>query len=345
MYAGRPERMKQVNEALVREALAARGKATKAQLGADTGLSLPTISQATAALTERGEIRAAGMMRSSGGRKATEYELDEAAGTVYAIALERDRIDWAMANALGTVVSTGGRLVRSNPVSEAVELVGAMRRDAVIRSSERVVLAIGVPGAVQDGRVITGHFEEQWYDTDIAEFFRKRTGLPVVVENDINASALGYERRLDSIGQCPHSLVYVYVSGTCTGSGIVVGGQVVRGAAHFAGELDYLPVARGQTLRDALAGAVGDESIVDALASALAAVNCVVNPALFVVGGPGFRFDLSDAVEAEFKARVPVSVRPRLAFERDTMPHYLNGLCGLALDRMFSSFRLVSGGT
>lgn len=345
MYAGRPERMKQVNEALVREALAARGKATKAQLGADTGLSLPTISQAMAALTERGEIRAAGMMRSSGGRKATEYELDEAAGTVYAIALERDRIDWAMANALGTVVSTGGRLVRSNPVSEAVELVGAMRRDAVIRSSERVVLAIGVPGAVQDGRVITGHFEEQWYDTDIAEFFRKRTGLPVVVENDINASALGYERRLDSIGQCPHSLVYVYVSGTCTGSGIVVGGQVVRGAAHFAGELDYLPVARGQTLRDALAGAVGDESIVDALASALAAVNCVVNPALFVVGGPGFRFDLSDAVEAEFKARVPASVRPRLAFERDTMPHYLNGLCGLALDRMFSSFRLVSGGT
>jgi len=337
--------MKQVNEALVREALAARGKATKAQLGADTGLSLPTISQAMAALTERGEIRAAGMMRSSGGRKATEYELDEAAGTVYAIALERDRIDWAMANALGTVVSTGGRLVRSNPVSEAVELVGAMRRDAVIRSSERVGLAMGVPGAVQDGRVITGHFEEQWYDTDIAEFFRKRTGLPVVVENDINASALGYERRLDSIGQCPHSLVYVYVSGTCTGSGIVVGGQVVRGAAHFAGELDYLPLARGLTLRDALAGAVGDESIVDALASALAAVNCVVNPALFVVGGPGFRFDLSDAVEAEFKARVPASVRPRLAFERDTMPHYLNGLCGLALDRMFSSFRLVSGGT
>lgn len=343
MYAGRPERMKQVNEALVREALSARGRATKAQLGVDTGLSLPTVSQAIAALSRRGEIRPAGMSPSSGGRKATEYELDESAGTVYAIAMDRDRLDWAMANALGTIVSTGGRLVRSDPVTEAIELVGAMGRDAVIRSSERVVLALGVPGAVQDGRVITGYFEEQWCDTDIAEYFSKRTGMPVVVENDINASALGYERRLGSMGQSPHSLVYVYVAGSCTGSGIVVGGQVVRGAAHFAGELDYLTVPGGETLREALTGASDDGRIVGAVASALAAVNCVVNPALFVVGGPGFRFDLADEVEAEFKARVPVSVRPRLVFERDATPHYLNGLCGLALDRMFSSFRLVSG--
>ena len=344
MYTGKPERMKQVNEALVREALCARGRATKAELGADTGLSVPTVSQAVAAMERLGEIRAAGLKESSGGRKATEYELDAGAGTIYAIAIERDRLDWAIANALGTVVSQGGRLVRSDPVREALELVEALKRDVVYRPAGRVVLAVGVPGVVQDGRVLTGDFQDAWGDADIGAYFQEGSGLTVVVENDINASALGYDRRLVANGQKAHSLVYVFFNGRCTGSGIICDGQVVRGAANFAGELDFLPIPGGWTLREALAHASNDGERVVAIAAALAAVNCVVNPGLFVVGGNGFRFDLSDRIEAEFKVKVAASVRPRLVFEQDTMSHYLYGLCGLALERMFPTFKLVAGG-
>lgn len=343
MYTGKPERMKQVNEALVREALCARGRATKAELSADTGLSLPTVAQAIVGMERLGEIRAAGLKESSGGRKATEYELDAGAGTIYAIAIERDRLDWAIANALGTVVSQGGRLVRADPVREALELVESMRRDIVFRPEGRVVLAIGIPGVVQDGRVLTGEFQGEWGDADIAAYFSERAGMPVVVENDINASALGYDRRLGANGQKAHSLVYVYFNGRCTGSGIVCGGQVLRGAADFAGELDYLPLAGGRMLYDSLLDPSDEGTLVASIASALAAVNCVVNPGLFIVGGRGFRFDLADRIEAEYKVRVDASVRPRLVFEKDTMSHYLYGLCGLALDRMFPTLNLVVG--
>lgn len=343
MYAGKPRLMKQVNEALVRDALKSRGRATKNELGFDTGLSLTTVGQALSGMEKLGEIRAVGLKESSGGRKATEYELDAAAGTIYAIAVETGRIDWAIANALGTVLSQGGRLVREDPVGEALELVGALRRDLSYPPGRRTVLAVGIPGAVQDGRVITGDFADQWGDADIRAFFAERTGLTTVVENDINAAALGYERRFEANGQRLHSLVYIYFKKLCTGSGIVASGQVLRGARNFAGEIDYLPLAGGGTLRQSLPEVVDDRAYADAIATVLAAVNCVVNPGLFVVGGADFRFELTDAVETAYNARVSESVRPRVVFERDTMTHYLYGLCGLAHDAMFPSYRLVSG--
>lgn len=342
MRAIQPRLMKRANEALVREALSVRGRASKAELARDTGLSLTTVGQVLAAMEADGELRLRGFNESSGGRKAAAYELNPDACVVYAVAVERDRLDWAIANALGTVVADGTRIVRRDPVEDAVNLVLTLKEDPIGgRRPSRGALALGLPGAVQGGRVLTGFLEERWRDADIELFFMERTGLPVVAENDMNAAALGFARRSESEGRPVHSIVYLFTTGDCTGSGIVCGGQVLRGAFNFAGELGLMPVRPGATFEEALAEAAGPAEYAAVYAGALAALNCVINPALVVVGGPSFRYDLSDAVAAEFAIRVDAAVRPALVFERETRPHYLYGLCGLGTEELFPSFRII----
>jgi predicted NBD/HSP70 family sugar kinase len=346
MLTGRPQRMKQVNEALIREALRLRGRATKADIARDSGLSQTTVTQALSQMEALGQIRQVGFRDSSGGRKAAVYELDANAGRGYALAIELDHIDWAVCNALGTVISEGSRLVREDPVQDAISLLAKLRDSGFERpqgSDQRVALAIGVPGAVVEGSIITGSFKPKWGETDVVRYIAGATGLPTLVENDMNAIALGYAGEAETGGRKLHSLIYIHINeGPCTGSGLVYEGRILKGAANFAGELGYMPVPGGTSLDQALRSAASNEEYVAAISAALAAVTCVMNPALIVIGGTFFRFDLSDALTTRFATEVDAAVRPDLSFVRDSRPYYLSGLCGLAAESLFPAYRLIN---
>ncbi len=68
-----------------------------------------------------------------------------------------------------------------------------------------------------------------WQDTDLVGPIREGLGLPVVLDTDVNAAALGEYRRA-SPGDLD-SLVYITV-GTGIGGGAVIGGRPVHGASH-----------------------------------------------------------------------------------------------------------------
>jgi predicted NBD/HSP70 family sugar kinase len=341
--------MKQVNAALVREAIAGRGRAVKAELAADTGLSLTTVGQVLSAMERVGEIRSTGFKESSGGRKAAVYELDPDACVVYGIAVGAESLEWRVANALGTMIADGACMVRRDPIEEAIALIAELRGKGFGSRPERAALAVGVPGAINDGCVLSGPLRDRLKDVDAVALFRDRTGLPVTVENDLNATALGFARRAEDEGHPVGSIVYVNTNrstlgcaGSGTGSGIVYGGQVLRGAFNFAGELGHMPDLSGASFNQRLSGAKDSAEYAAVYANALAVMNSVINPALFVVGGTGFRYDLSDAVAFEFACRVDPSVRPALVFEQDSGPHYLYGLCSLAAEELFPSYRLIA---
>jgi len=76
-------------------------------------------------------------------------------------------------------------------------------------------------------------------DRPLRSDLRERLGRPVVLENDANAAALA-EYRVGA-GAGARCLVLLTL-GTGIGGGIVVDGQVLRGAAGAAAELGHLPV-------------------------------------------------------------------------------------------------------
>lgn len=78
---------------------------------------------------------------------------------------------------------------------------------------------------------------KEWDGYPVADNLQQRLGIKAVVDNDVNAAALG-EYWYGSGKGC-HSLVYMTVS-TGVAAGIVIEGRLLRGVHHAAGELGFL---------------------------------------------------------------------------------------------------------
>jgi glucokinase len=78
-----------------------------------------------------------------------------------------------------------------------------------------------------------------WREHPFGPALAARLGVPVAVEDDANAGALGEARMGAGAGQ--DSVLYLTLS-TGVGAGIVVGGHLVRGAHQAAGEIGHLVV-------------------------------------------------------------------------------------------------------
>jgi hypothetical protein len=340
MIAGKPERMRLVNEALIRGALELRGQASTAELVADTGLSQTTVGSSLAQMLARGRVADAGKRSSSGGRPASAWTLSPAASTSLALVIEGDALSWGLADALGQLVEQGSQPVKTEALAEALELARRLAEGA--GGYEPRALAVGVPGTLREGRIITGDFIEAWADIDLQARFAAETGLPALVESDLCATALGCAR---AAGDGLPGLVYIqFHDGACAGSGLVLEGRLHRGAFNFAGELGYLPMGGGRVLDELIAPGAPDEGYVEAIVAALLSVNCVLNPGHLAVGGRDFRFGLSARIRGRFEALVEGELRPGLVFVEEGLPHYLSGLARLAVELIHPRLSLVEGG-
>lgn len=121
-------------------------------------------------------------------------------------------------------------------IAAASELAGEAR-DAL---GGLDAIGIGFPGLVDHQRGIarTTPMLDGWRDVALAARVTAATGVPCIVDNDVNAAA-AYEHRLREA----RDFLYVAV-GTGIGGAIVAGGELWRGAAGFAGEIGHLAIDR-----------------------------------------------------------------------------------------------------
>ncbi|MBP0457639.1 ROK family protein [Streptomyces montanisoli] len=153
--------------------------------------------------------------------------------------------------AAGLVSTTGlldERLVLPTPATEgASAILGTVQRAVeTLRASlppGDVVTGVGIGtgGVVDHARGVivsaTGLLHG-WAGTRVADELHARLGLPVAIDNDGNALALG-EHRFGA-GRGHQDVLYVAV-GTGIGGALVLGGELRRGAHHSAGELGHQP--------------------------------------------------------------------------------------------------------
>ena len=131
---------------------------------------------------------------------------------------------------------------RGRALETIVGLIESLRAGAASRGIVVDGIGVGVPGIVDpdSGRIGNEiHHVPELAGQPLAALLAARFALPVFVDNDVNALALG-EWTFGAY-RGAHSLV-VLAPGTGFGAGIVLDGRLVRGVAGFGGELGHAPV-------------------------------------------------------------------------------------------------------
>lgn len=102
-------------------------------------------------------------------------------------------------------------------------------------------IGMGAPGPVDyEKGVILNVVNLGWKDNyPLKERLEAATGLPVLIENDANCAALG--EMWNGAGKGAENLVCVTL-GTGVGGGVIVDGNIVRGANGAAGEIGHITV-------------------------------------------------------------------------------------------------------
>src|SRR4029078_4744724 len=120
------------------------------------------------------------------------------------------------------------------------EAVIAQVEDAVdgLMDADIGAIGIGIPCAMdrRKGRAI-GSVNIPLSDVPLRDRLRDRFGIPVAIENDANAAALA-EHRLGA-GRGSRHLVMLTL-GTGVGGGLILDGQLYRGAIGAAAELGHI---------------------------------------------------------------------------------------------------------
>ncbi|MBF0292428.1 MAG: ROK family protein [Nitrospinae bacterium] len=162
-------------------------------------------------------------------------------------------------------IDLGGTNMRVAAVSSAGEILCAERLktgasegyEAVIKRIASAVLSVSgqmpakpsavglaVPGAIDfaKGVVTCSPNFPDWSDVPVARDVSNLLGLPVVIENDANAAAVGegWSGSAKGVG----SFVMITL-GTGVGGGVVLDGRVWRGSSGMAGEIGHIPVRDG----------------------------------------------------------------------------------------------------
>jgi len=248
LVAARPSLIRAMNEQLLLEHIRQRGSCSRAELARVSGLSKPTVSLALDNVERAGLVRIAGQRTGVPGRSARLYEIRPDAGLVLGLDIGHEYVRGAIADLSGEIRARQSLRARATSVRGRVaELIGLADMLCESAGASRPAVTqtvIGSPGVYDPRRnamKFTGGLRG-WDRPEALTGLRDAFGPTLVMENDVNAAALA-ERALGHGRDVDH---FAFVTiGTGIGMGLVIGGQLVRGAHGVAGEIAFLPLSGG----------------------------------------------------------------------------------------------------
>ncbi|MEW5926133.1 MAG: ROK family protein [Gemmatimonadota bacterium] len=176
------------------------------------------------------------------GRKPTMLYVRTRDRLVVAVDVRFSRTYVMLSDFSGTQLAIESFETVFEPAELVAEIARRVERTVSTYAAKWQVEGVGlvVPGMVDraTGRILNSP-QLGWRDVDIRDALEEALELPVQIENAPLACALAHVwlERGDAAGD----FVYVTVSDG-VGAGVVVNGQVVRGAGHTAGEYGHVPL-------------------------------------------------------------------------------------------------------
>lgn len=244
---------------------------SQAQIARRTGLAPATVSNIVR------DLAAAGVVDTieGSGRRGSTVQISRRAGVVLGIDVGHTHVAVAVSDLAGVLLAKTSTAIKAT--SSVADTLTLIERTATALLTEQGLsmttvrcVGLGLPAPVNSaGEVVASAIMPPWLDMAAPSAVRERLGRPTVVDNDANLGALAEHRRGAGIGH--EDMVYVKVS-SGVGAGLVVRGEIYRGADGTAGEIGHMSLdERGPLCRCGSRGCLEEYASTGVVTSMVAA--------------------------------------------------------------------------
>src|ERR1700722_7283950 len=310
------------NQRVTLHAVRVNGPVTRTELASKTGLTPAAIANITNRLLRDRLILRAGRLHGARGQPAGKFVVNPDSCFSIGLNVDRDHVTMVVLDFVGKVRARASREIHFAKPSTVRTFyqrsVGQLLAKAGIARNRLVGVGVAFPDDIT-----RAHLPDQpadyaaWASVHIDDLIRDVLGIPVFIENDAAAAAIG-EMQFGS-GHQYRSFFYVLVT-AALGGGLVADGNYFRGANGRSGEIGWLharnaageisqlqnivslsglysrlaehgfrvATPRGLTRLTPAARVIVDSWIheaTEALVDSFVAINCLINPEAILIGG------------------------------------------------------------
>ncbi len=247
-YGASGAALRDVNRSAVLRLIGHHGPISRADLARRLGVRPGTVTALARGLISSGLVAPVEMTSSSGGRPAELLGLVGSAAVAIGAKVADDRLVIVCADLDGEMIETetvAFDAAASNPFTTLATLLEPHVRQA---TNDHVLLGVGIglPGFEDPyGSGVVQAPLLGWRHLPIGEHLARSLNAPVLVDNDVNTLAVA--ESLYGVGRGFENFLTVTI-GRGVGMGIVIDGELYRGARGAAGEFGHVRVEPGGQL-------------------------------------------------------------------------------------------------
>ena len=244
-----PAAMRRQNTLSVLTAVRRNGPLSRSELAKRTGLSKPTVNEIVASLLSQAYLREAldrsGRQERTGPR-ASQISFAAEIGAVLAIDVSIFKATAVVADLNGKVLATAQQMLKPKHQAGAKTFIKAIDDTVKLALGQAQLprkrlwaVAIGVPGTLdpQSGAIRLAPTLARWGRRPLGRMLQDLFNCPVLIENEVHLSVLAEQRWGGALDVA--DAVYFH-AGIGLALGLLIGGQIYRGADGIAGEIGYM---------------------------------------------------------------------------------------------------------
>ncbi|WP_400163539.1 ROK family protein [Brevibacillus sp. TJ4] len=243
MQTGDQYLVKKINKSIVLETIIRHCPISRAQISEVTGLNKATVSSLVNELIEEEFAYEIGLGQSKGGRRPLMLLFNTTAGHAIGVDIGVNYLLAVLTDLQGNVVQEITETIRDYSFEQIVDMLKQTIHTLIAQAppSKYGIVGIGVavPGIVDEHGHVLFAPNLGWEDIDLKSIIQGHFQLPVTINNEAKAGAMG-EKIFGAGKGISHS---VYVSlGIGIGTGIIINNELYRGLNGFAGETGHIPI-------------------------------------------------------------------------------------------------------
>lgn len=239
------------NIRIVIEAIRLYGPVSRGEVAKRTRLTAQTVTNITKKLMSGNLIVEGDRVQEGRGAPSILLKLNKDAAFSIGLDLDKDHLTGVLIDLDGNMRQMISKSLKFPKSEEAMDLMEKIANELIEREGESRDkiwgIGVGLPGpmVVSEGsvlkNVVNPHFFPGWDNVPVVNILEERLKLPVYLENNASAAAIG--ERWYGAGKHINNFFYMYI-GAGLGGGLFINGQLHSGATGNAGEIGYTPIKR-----------------------------------------------------------------------------------------------------